>query len=206
MQSKHHVQFIKTTVIGGVLFLVPVAFLLFLLGKAFNFMMVIATPMAKWIPIDTIGGIALANLIALLALVLVCFVAGLAARTALAGGVIRQLEEKVLVKFPGYALVKGIKTGVEKSEDGQMKPVVVDLGFCQRTGFRTQQLADGRCVVYLPGSPNTWSGITLIAAADQVEYLDVPWKDMIELPEAYGFGTAEVLAAGRSKSPRAADD
>jgi hypothetical protein len=77
MKDKKSVRFISTTVIGGVLFLVPVVFLGMILTKAAVFMMVIAKPMAAWIPVDSIGGIALANLIAVVAVILLCFLAGL---------------------------------------------------------------------------------------------------------------------------------
>ena len=56
-----------------------------MLSKAAGFMMVIAQPLAAWIPVDTIGGIALANLIAIAAVIVLCFLAGLVARQALAG-------------------------------------------------------------------------------------------------------------------------
>jgi len=58
--EKKGVPFIMTTVIGGLLFLVPVVFLVIILGKAVGFMMVIAEPMADFLPVDTVGGVALA--------------------------------------------------------------------------------------------------------------------------------------------------
>ncbi len=193
MREKPRVNFVKTTLIGGLLFLVPVAFLVFILGKALGFMMVVAKPMAGWLPIDTLGGVAVANLIALAALILVCFIAGLLARNAMASDAVRRLEERVLMKIPGYAVIRGLKSGLDESAETHMKPVIADLGFCQRIGFEMQKLADGRSVLYLPGCPNTWSGITMIMAAEQISYLDVPFKDIIDLSEGYGFGTAELL-------------
>jgi len=193
MREKPRVNFVKTTLVGGLLFLVPVAFLLFILGKALGVMMVVARPMAGWIPIDRIGGVAVANLIALAVLVLVCFIAGLLARNAMATRAVRRLEERVLMKIPGYAVVRGLKSGFDESEEAHMKPVIADLGFGQRIGFEMQKLADGRSVLYLPGCPNTWSGITMITTSKQISYLDVPFKDIIDLSEGYGFGTAELL-------------
>ncbi len=67
MKHKKGVKFIFTTVIGGLLFLVPVVFLGIVLTKAAGFMMVIAQPLAAWVPVDSIGGVALANLIAIVA-------------------------------------------------------------------------------------------------------------------------------------------
>jgi uncharacterized membrane protein len=60
MKDSKGVKFFMTTVIGGLLFVVPVGFLGFVLFKVFGFMMIIAEPMAAWLPIDTVGGVALA--------------------------------------------------------------------------------------------------------------------------------------------------
>ena len=115
MKDNPVVRFILTTIIGGLFFLVPLMFLIFMLGKAVGFMMVIAKPMADWLPIDTVGGVALANLLAILAVVIVCFVAGLVARHSMASGFVKTLETKVLAKIPGYAMIKGIKSGFDSS-------------------------------------------------------------------------------------------
>jgi len=108
MKNAKSVQFFINTVIAGLLFLVPVGFLGFMLFEAFGFMVAIAEPMADWLPIDTIGGVALANLIAVLAIIVACFLAGLVARNALASGLIKNLESRVLMKIPGYTIIKGI--------------------------------------------------------------------------------------------------
>ena len=47
MKDNKGVKFLLTTVIGGVLFLVPVVFLGIMLTKAAGFMMVIAEPLAE---------------------------------------------------------------------------------------------------------------------------------------------------------------
>jgi hypothetical protein len=57
------------------------------------------------------------------------------------------------------------------------------------------KVADGRSTVYLPISPNTWSGITVIASEAPVEYLDTP------LSEGFGFGKADVLASRVESAP-----
>jgi len=183
-----------TTVIGGLLFLVPVAFLAFMLSKVFGFMLVIAAPMANWLPVDTVGGIALANLIAIVAIILVCFLAGLVARNALASGLVKTLESKVLVKIPGYTIIKGIKGGFDKGESNHFKPVALKLGSAERIGFEIQKLADGRSMVFIPSVPNAFSGTTQILPADQVTYLDVPVTQIMELSEKYGSGVDELLA------------
>lgn len=205
MKNNKGVQFIGTTVIGGLLFLVPVVFLGYVLFQAFGVMMLIAEPMAEWLPVDTVGGVALANLIAIFAIVIICFLAGLIARNALAHGVVKKLESSVLAKVPGYALIKGIKGGFDKSENQHFKPVALSLGTAERIGFEIQRLPDGRSMVFIPSVPNAFSGITQILPADQVTYLDAPITLVMELVEKYGFGVDELLATKVTETELSAD-
>jgi uncharacterized membrane protein len=82
-----------------VVFLVPLIFLIFIFGKAINFMMIIAKPVADWLPVDTVGGVALAKLLAILAVIVVSFIAGLVARHTIARGLVKKLESKVLMNI-----------------------------------------------------------------------------------------------------------
>ena len=76
----NRLDFFKNTVIGGLIFLVPIVVVIVVLGKAYKIMMVVAGPLDGLIPVDRVGGIALANLVAIVILVLCCYFAGLAAR------------------------------------------------------------------------------------------------------------------------------
>ena len=201
MKDNKGVKFVTTTVIGGLLFLVPVGFLGFVLYKAFGFMLIIAQPMADWIPVDTIGGVALANLIAVVAIIIVCFFAGLIARNALATGIVKKLESRVLMKIPGYTIVKGIKGGFDTEETQHFKPVALALGSAERVGFEIQKLADGRSMVFIPSVPNALSGITQILPPDQVTYLDAPLTQIMEFVERYGHGADELLATKVADEP-----
>ncbi len=193
MKDKPGVKFIMTTVIGGLVFLVPLMFLVFILGKAVGFMMVIAKPLAGWLPVDTVGGVALANLIAILAVIVVSFVAGLIARHTVAAGLVKTLESKVLVKIPGYTIIKGIKSGFDTTETQGMKPVALQLGSAERIALEIEKLPDGRSMVYIPSTPSAWSGITQILPADQITYIDVPVTKVMELTEKFGHGVDDIL-------------
>ena len=193
MNAKPKLNFIKTTIIGGVVFLVPLIFLIFIFGKAINFMMVIATPLADWLPVDTVGGIALANLLAVLAVIVVSFIAGLVARHTVASGMVKKLESKILMNIPGYTMIKGIKSGFDTSESEAMRPIAVQLGSAERIALEVEKLPDGRSMVYIPSAPSAWSGITQILPADQITYLDVPVTKIMELTEKFGHGADDVL-------------
>lgn len=199
MNEKRGIQFILTTVIGGVVFLIPVVVLVVVIAKAIGFMMVVAKPMADWLPVDTIGGVALANIIAGVALVLVCFLAGLLARHALASAFVGQLESKVLVNVPGYLMVKSLVSGFDESRIAGLKPVALQLGTAERVGYEIEKLPDGRSMVFIPSPPNPFSGITQVLPPDQVTYLEVPIKRIMEVTENFGHGVHEILA--KKKQP-----
>jgi uncharacterized membrane protein len=175
-----------------------VVFLGVIITKAAGFMMVIAKPMAAWLPIDTLGGVALANIIAIAAVIAVCFLAGIVARHALAGAFVKNLESKVLVNVPGYMMIKTLVNGFDESKAEGLRPVALKLGSAERIGFEIQKLKDGRSMVYIPSVPSPWSGITQVLPPEQVTYLDVPISKVIEATENFGYGVDSLLAAKKS--------
>ncbi len=201
MARLNRIQLAKTTLIGGLLFLVPLVIIFAILGKAIGIMLVIAEPMAHLLPVDSIGGIALANLLALLCLLLFCYIAGLVARISFASKAMKAIEEKALMKIPGYVMIKAITSGLDESDTQGMKPVLLTLGTVQRIGLEIEQIEDGRSVVFIPSPPNRFSGITQIVPADQVEYLDVSVMEIMDYTEQYNRGTDALLARVVTKSP-----
>lgn len=96
---------IRTTIIGGALFLLPLAVVVFLLGQVFAVGLKIAQPIEGLSPVDHFGGVALDNVIALTLILLICFLAGLVARHATARRLVGNLEEWMLHTIPVYAMV-----------------------------------------------------------------------------------------------------
>jgi hypothetical protein len=50
-------KFIKTTIVGGIVFMVPTIIIIVILGKAFELMLKVARPIDKLIPIDSINNV-----------------------------------------------------------------------------------------------------------------------------------------------------
>lgn len=98
------------------MFLVPEVVLVMILAKAAGLMMMVAEPMAAWVPIDAVGGVALANVLPVLAVVLIYFIAGLVARAAFPRAIVGSLESKVLSKTPGYEIIKDVLSGLEEDD------------------------------------------------------------------------------------------
>lgn len=192
-------NFVKTTVLGGVVFLVPVVIIVLVLAQAVDLMLVVAEPMADVIPIDSVAGVALANVIAAAILVILCFLAGLLARTAPAKKLVDSMESAVLQGIPGYSLIKGFTSALSPEKTAHMKPVLVSRGHTSRIGLEVERVGDEHVAVYFPSSPNAWSGIVEIVTAGQVKPLDTPITSVFAHAEGLGRGTGDILAvvAGR---------
>ena len=68
---------IKTMIVGGLIFLVPFAVALLVFGKVYSVALRLAEPLDGMIPIEAIGGVALANILAVAIILLACFLAGI---------------------------------------------------------------------------------------------------------------------------------
>jgi uncharacterized membrane protein len=84
--------FLKTTLVGGAVFLVPVAVISLLLAKVGGVLLRLAQPLARRLPLDTVWGVAVADAVLVVAAVLVCFLAGLLARVSFANRLVRKAE------------------------------------------------------------------------------------------------------------------
>ena len=162
-------KFLKTTLVGGVVFLVPVVIFIVLMGKALGIAQQLVDPLAKHLPIETIGGLRMARILSVVLVVLVCFVGGLVARTGLASKLVTSLEGSVLSRVPGYALVKSICLDLLGVEEQQMfPPVLVRFDDAWQIGFQVEVLDDGMVTVFLPDVPNPQSGSIFFVTADRV--------------------------------------
>ena len=184
-------RFIKTTVLGGLLFLFPIVFIVAIIGKALEVTNKLSAPLAGLLPIDSISGLAVVKLLALVILVLICFLAGLAARTVLAGKFVKSLETNVLGKIPAYTLLKSKAESVLRPEDmGGMCPVLGRFDDSWQLAFEIERMAGGRVVIFLPGAPDPWSGSVCVLTEDRITPLDLTVKSAADIMKRLGKGSA----------------
>ncbi len=149
-------RFLRSTATGGLIFLLPLAVLLALLGQVYSMVLAIAKPLHAWIPVYTPLGISLLFLAALAILVLLCFVAGLAAQRAIGRKFSSTIEKQLVTVFPKYAIYKDLLAGNLKHETigPSLKPVLVECMDGLSIAFESDRLPNGLVVVYFP-APQT---------------------------------------------------
>lgn len=160
--------FFKATAIGGMAFLVPIVILALILNKALAVMMSLAEYAASRLHIEAVHNILVLNLISIAALILLCFIAGLLARTKLARESVGFLEDRFLDRIPFYLFVKSMTGGIPDRHEQVLTPVWARLDDYSQLAFEVERQEDGRVVVFLPGAPNPWSGTVAIFDADRI--------------------------------------
>jgi len=193
---------VKTTILGGALFLVPLAFIAIVLGKAFEVSMLLATPLDGMIPLDSVAGIAMANIIAIILILAICFAAGLAARSSMFSKRVGRVDDILIDIMPGYAVAKGIVSGVVRKEDATsvLDPVLVQFDDYEQVAFEVERMGD-RSVIFLPGSPSAWSGASVIVDAARVTPLDLPPHQAVSLLRVMGRGMSKIELPGIRSVP-----
>lgn len=187
---------LRTTLIGGIIFLVPLIFVLIILGKAHGIALKVATPISKIIPIESFGGVALVNILAGLAIVLVCYLAGLMARSSMIAAKVDKVDQFLTRAIPSYhSTKKGFIDSIDNKsfEDEWTVVLIGPSGEKRALGFEIDRLKNGDVVVFQPLSPNTRSGFVWSVPPDQVEALDINPRDLSEQLTSYGVDLSSSL-------------
>lgn len=204
-KSKRWIRFLKTTAIGGLLFLLP----LIVLGALASQLAPVVTGIATFIqdhnedlPFHTPTGIAFLTSLSIAVLLLMCFAAGMVAKWSIGQRLSGLFEKNLLMLFPRYAILKEQMADSIGGRDirPQMKSVLVRLVDRRVIGFETDRSKDQKHVaVYLPGSPDTWAGQVAIVDSENVEPLSLDFGQTVSICEQLGRGSFARIKHGQDE-------
>ena len=187
-------RFFKTTMLGGVLFLVPIIVSIGIIGKALELTNNLATRIAGRLGAQAIAGFTIAELLAIGILVLICFLAGLTARTPRAKKYVRSLEDNILKKIPAYDMIKvKLQSALELDDEVGWSPVMAKFDDSWQLAFEIERIGRGNVVIFLPGAPDPWSGSMCVMTKDRITPLDLTAKTAVKLLKRCGRGAGDAL-------------
>jgi len=182
----------KTTLIGGLLVVLPIYVSILLLVKTLAGIFALLSPVTAAVP----AGAQFRQVIAILIVLVVCLVAGIVVRTGPGLRAKKSFERSVLRKIPGYSLVQGLTERVSGDErEGAFQPALVEIEDALSPGFIIEELEDGRYTVLVPSVPTPAAGSLFILPRERVHLLDVPFTQAVTVISKWGAG-AGVLARG----------
>ena len=202
--------FFKTTILGGVLFLLPLAIVLMVLGYLLKLAATVAKPIADRLEVQgwgDVAGIGLVTVLSALVLVVVSFGAGLIARTYLGGRITRRFEKSVLGRLPQYQMLKSMAEGLVQLETTTgIKPALVNVEDAWQMGYLLEPLENGWSSVFLPQAPTPMSGNVMYVPAGRVRPLDLTMVDAMAIIKRIGVGSGEALRGVDLKLPTRSND
>ena len=191
-------EFTKTTLIGGVLIILPIYVAVLLLAKAVKGLLALLTPVAEQLP----AGVEFRQAAAILLLIAVCFVVGLVVRTGPGLRAKNAFEQAVLEKLPGYSFLRGLaKRLTGRSEEHTLEPALVEIEDALVPALIVEKLEDGSYTVLVPSAPTPMAGSIYILPADRVHPVDIPFTQAIGVFTKWGTGAGEFVRA--MKAPAA---
>jgi uncharacterized membrane protein len=189
-------RLIRTTLIGGIIFLIPLVFVVVVVGKAIQIMKSVAVPLGNLIPFETVAGIAVVPILTTLFMVFSCLTAGMLARSPWGQKVYKKLDTVLLQIIPGYAWIKGV-TGDIRDEDAEevLKPVLVRFDDQYQLAFEVDRATDGLVAVYMPGAPDPRSGTVSYVTSDRIQPVEAGFKAITKICKNLGRGSGAVLSS-----------
>ena len=192
---KQTLEFVKTTVVGGLVVILPLAAAMLLTIKMLGAVQSAVDPVATALPYGVIVG----RLVAALIILAGCFVTGLVVRTRVGRRANVWLEQRVLERLPAYGLLRNLGKQVAGEGDGaNMAPALAEIEDALVPAFVVEEHADGRLTVFVPAIPTPTVGAVYILPPERVHRLDVPLTTLVQCVTRWGAGSQELVAAIKS--------
>jgi uncharacterized membrane protein len=193
LQMYHMWKFIKTTIIGGLVFLLPIATGIVVVAKAGAMAVNAVSPLADRLPFPKAESILIIYLLSGLLLVLICFLAGVAVRSLSIGNAKPPaIIEAALNKLPPYVALKKYTEQLAGMDNG-LSPALVRVNDGWQIGFVADTLNDGHVAVFLPASTDGASGGIYIFHQTNVTELNISREEAIACLRRSGRGLRELL-------------
>ena len=198
--------FFKTTLLGGVIVILPTIILVF----AFKWLFGVVSKGIKPLTTLVVDNLTLpdqydqliATLIVLTVIILACFCIGLFVKTRIGRWIYGGFENSLLSKAPGYKMIKEtVNQFLEKKESPFSSVALVQIfeNDTKVTAFITDKHDDGTVTVFVPTGPNPTSGFIYHLDQKYVHPVDVSVEDAMRSVISCGAGS-DALIKGLQKN------
>ena len=190
-------EFAKTTLIGGLLVILPIYLCVLLIAKSISMAVALVSPITNQIP----AALQFRQWIAFLVVIAACFLAGLVLRTGSGLRAKNALERNLLERIPGYSLIRGLAGRVAgRQEDETFAVALVEIEDALVPAFIVEEHADGAFTVFVPSVPTPAAGAVYILPKERVHLVDVPFTKAVSVISKWGSGARDLRAAMEGKT------
>ena len=188
--------FIRTSLIGGVMVMLPIAILIVVFGWIFRFVTNLLQPLTNLITAYSPMKALIAEGIALAVIVVSCFVIGVIVRTGVGRWLHSFFENRVLKIAPGYNLIKETLLQLFDTKRGAFsKMALVELygNGVLAPAFVMDEAVEGIVAVYVPTVPTPTGGFVYYVNKRLVHPLDISTEEAMRTIISCGAGSGKIL-------------
>lgn len=149
----------------------------------------------------------MAVLVALAALLLLCFAVGVAVRTRLGGLSFGYIEKNMLMRLPGYQLISNVLKGFADRDEGY-RPAMVSLHGSGTAvlGLVMEENENETVTVFVPSSPAMTVGTICIVKRDRIRLLEAGMIEVSNCVSHWGLGSRKLLGTTPLPCHRVSDE
>ena len=195
-------NFVKTTLLGGAVVMLPFALMMFLFQWILKWITALISPFADILIEKHNMPEFIATIIGLFIIFTLCFVVGIMVKTRLGKWFYEKTEMFFLHKVPGYLMIKdtvGLFFNNTKTPFSSVALVRIYSNATLMSAFITDDHMDGRTTVFVPTGPNPTSGNIYHLDAENVYPLNISVEDAMRSIIGCGAGSAKLLEVYRQK-------
>lgn len=191
-----------TSLLGGMVVILPIAILLFVFKWIFYLVTDIIQPLTNLVMTKSQIQEILADVLVIALILGTCFVVGIFVRTRLGTFIYNILEKRILKVAPGYSLIKETVIqflGNKKSPFSSVALVQIFGNETLVSAFVTDTHEDGSCTVFVPTGPNPTSGNIYHLKGKYVHPVDVSVEDAMRSIISCGAGSTNLIDSYKKK-------
>lgn len=200
-------HFLRTTLLGGLAAILPLGLIFLFFRWIFNLIKHYLYPIVNLIEVDTDLQVALLYIIVLAAILAIFFFIGLVIQTRIGRFFNEVLEEKYLMKIPGYKIARDtVMQFFGKNTSFFSEVVLVDIfnSGTLMTGFITDKNNKGGYItVFVPTGPNPTSGNIYHIRPEKVYKTTAAIDNGMKSIISCGAGSSEIFEAAENGKLRA---
>jgi uncharacterized membrane protein len=190
-------SFLKTSLLGGVVVILPVAILVSVMLWIFRFVTGLIEPLTRLLIKDSQVNEYAADFIVIVLILAACFFVGVLVRTRFGIFFYRVIENRILRLAPGYSMIKETVLQIFGSKkDSPFSSVALAQIFGNETlvtAFITDSHADGSYTLFVPTGPNPTSGLIYHLEGKYVHPVNIPVQDAMRSIISCGAGSAKLM-------------
>lgn len=191
-------NFIRTSLLGGVSVILPIALCAFLLKWLFKMVTGIIRPLTLLVIAKSNIQALFADIVVIVIILLACFIVGIIVKTKMGKFIQDSLEDHILKFAPGYSIIKETVMQFLGKKKVPFSSVVLVQAYDNETlmtGFITDEHPDGRCSVFVPTGPNPTTGFIFHLKRESVHPVNVSVEEAIRSVISCGAGSGKLIKA-----------